>query len=85
MFLLAEESNGRGKSTTKWQLMLPKLVPVNLARVQDAPTIVSHVTAYDTKVEKILDVLIYCPGLWKSFGMEVEGFWYGSCGVSVKW
>ncbi len=49
-------------SLTKWQQVVAKLIPVNLARVQDSPAIVSHVTAYSSKVDKILDVVLYWPG-----------------------
>ena len=65
VFLLAQDSavtpnpNAQG---TKWQQVVPKLVPVNLARVQDSPAVISHVTAYNTKIDKVMDVLIYHPG-----------------------
>ncbi len=63
VFLLAQEGSSDSKQGTKWQLVVPKLVPVNLARVQDSPAAVSHITAYNTKVDKVMDVLIYHPGL----------------------
>ncbi len=64
VFLLAQDSAGSGTPSqgTKWQLVVPKLVPVNLARVQDSPAVVSHITAYNTKVDKVMDVLVYHPG-----------------------
>ena len=65
VFLLAQDAGIEGEVPapgTKWQLVVPKLVPINLARVQDSPATVSHVTAYNTKVDKVMDVLIYHPG-----------------------
>lgn len=54
---------------TKWQMVVPKLVPVNVARVQDTPTVISHVTAYNTKVDKVMDTLIFHPGEWPTAPM----------------
>lgn len=70
VFLLAQEGSGAEPRTgTKWQLVVPKLVPVNIARVQDSPATVSHITAYNTKIDKVMDVLVYHPGtnLYRDF------------------
>lgn len=65
---MAQEGTSK-KPGSKWQMVVPKLVPVNLARVQDAPAVVSHVTAYNTKIDKVMDVLLYHPG--ESAGVDL--------------
>uniref|UniRef100_A0A914W7R1 Uncharacterized protein n=1 Tax=Plectus sambesii TaxID=2011161 RepID=A0A914W7R1_9BILA len=74
VFLLAQEGTSK-KPGSKWQMVVPKLVPVNLARVQDAPAVVSHVTAYNTKVDKVMDVLLYHPGIEVRRGSDCFVYW----------
>uniref|UniRef100_A0A915KN31 WH1 domain-containing protein n=1 Tax=Romanomermis culicivorax TaxID=13658 RepID=A0A915KN31_ROMCU len=59
VFLLAQEGS---TNQTRWQKVVPKLVPVNVAKVQEAPAVVSHITAYNTKVDKVMDTLVFHPG-----------------------
>ena len=42
--------------------MSEDLVPVNITCVQDSPEVIFHITAYNSQVEKILDVRLLQPG-----------------------
>lgn len=52
-------SSGGG---SKWQQVSEDLVPVNITCVQDSPECVFHITAYNSQVDKILDVRLVQPG-----------------------
>ncbi|XP_076682836.1 guanine nucleotide exchange factor still life isoform X4 [Andrena cerasifolii] len=51
-----------GAGTVKWQLVSDDLVPVNITCIQDSPEYVFHITAYNSQVDKILDVRLVQPG-----------------------
>ena len=51
-----------GSGTVKWQQVSEDLVPVNIACVGDDPQLVFHITAYNSQVDKILDVRLVQPG-----------------------
>ena len=42
--------------------MSEDLVPVNITCVQELPEVIFHITAYNSQVEKILDVRLLQPG-----------------------
>ena len=46
----------------KWTQVSEDLVPVNITCIQDSPEVVFHITAYNSQVEKILDVRLLQPG-----------------------
>ena len=48
--------------TVKWTQVSEDLVPVNITCIQEAPEVVFHITAYNSQVEKILDVRLLQPG-----------------------
>ena len=48
--------------TVKWTQVSEDLVPVNITCVQDSPEVIFHITAYNSQVEKILDVRLLQPG-----------------------
>lgn len=48
--------------TVKWQQVSEDLVPVNITCIQDSPECVFHITAYNSQVDKILDVRLLQPG-----------------------
>lgn len=48
--------------TVKWQQVSEDLVPVNITCIQDSPECVFHITAYNSQVDKILDVRLVQPG-----------------------
>ena len=53
-----------GSGTVKWQQVSEDLVPVNIACVGDTdPQLVFHITAYNSQVDKILDVRLVQPGM----------------------
>lgn len=52
-----------GAGTVKWQQVSEDLVPVNITCIQDTPECVFHITAYNSQVDKILDVRLVQPGL----------------------
>lgn len=57
-----------GAGTVKWQQVSEDLVPVNITCIQDTPECVFHITAYNSQVDKILDVRLVQPGLdWIRF------------------
>jgi len=51
-----------GTGTVKWQQVSEDLVPVNITCIQDTPECVFHITAYNSQVDKILDVRLVQPG-----------------------
>lgn len=53
-----------GAGTVKWQQVSEDLVPVNITCIQDSPECIFHITAYNSQVDKILDVRLVQPGLW---------------------
>lgn len=54
-----------GTGTVKWQQVSEDLVPVNITCIQDSPECVFHITAYNSQVDKILDVRLIQPGTYK--------------------
>ena len=48
--------------TVRWQQISEDLVPVNISCIQDQPDYVFHITAYNSQVDKILDVRLTQPG-----------------------
>jgi len=48
--------------TVRWQQISEDLVPVNISCVSDHPEYVFHITAYNSQVDKILDVRLTQPG-----------------------
>lgn len=50
-----------GAGTVKWQQVSEDLVPVNITCIQDSPECVFHITAYNSQVDKILDVRLVQP------------------------
>lgn len=54
--------NSSGSGTFKWQQVSEDLVPVNITCIQDSPECVYHITAYNSQVDKILDVRLVQPG-----------------------
>lgn len=52
-----------GAGTVKWQQVSEDLVPVNITCIQDSPECVFHITAYNSQVDKILDVRLVQPGM----------------------
>lgn len=53
-----------GAGQVKWQQVSEDLVPVNITCIQDSPECVFHITAYNSQVDKILDVRLVQPGEW---------------------
>jgi hypothetical protein len=49
--------------TVRWQQISEDLVPVNISCIQDQPDYVFHITAYNSQVDKILDVRLTQPGI----------------------
>lgn len=56
-----------GAGTVKWQQVSEDLVPVNITCIQDSPECVFHITAYNSQVDKILDVRLVQPGLYLGY------------------
>ena len=59
MFHVSTSSAG----TVRWQQISEDLVPVNISCIQDQPDYVFHITAYNSQVDKILDVRLTQPGM----------------------
>lgn len=51
-----------GSGQVKWQQVSEDLVPVNITCVQETPECIFHITAYNSQVDKILDVRLMQPG-----------------------
>jgi len=49
----------------KWQQISEDLVPVNITCLQDGPEYIFHITAYNSQVEKIMDIRLVQPGIYK--------------------
>lgn len=56
-----------GAGAVRWQQVSEDLVPVNITCIQDTPECVFHITAYNSQVDKILDVRLVQPGLHSTF------------------
>lgn len=54
--------NSSAGGTVKWQQVSEDLVPVNITCIQDSPECIFHITAYNSQVDKILDVRLVQPG-----------------------
>jgi len=48
----------------KWQQISEDLVPVNITCLQDGPEYIFHITAYNSQVEKIMDIRLVQPGIY---------------------
>ena len=60
-----------GTGTVKWQQVSEDLVPVNITCIQDTPECVFHITAYNSQVDKILDVRLVQPGMLISLHIQI--------------
>lgn len=58
--------------TVKWSQVSEDLVPVNITCIQDSPECVFHITAYNSQVDKILDVRLIQPGVYKYPNAEMK-------------
>ncbi|XP_012943429.2 sialidase [Aplysia californica] len=67
----------------RWERVSDDVVPVNISCIEDTPTTVFHITAYNRQVEKIFDVKISQPGTiicpatecfvhWRDAGSQCE-------------
>ncbi|XP_018059467.1 PREDICTED: protein still life, isoform SIF type 1 isoform X4 [Atta colombica] len=65
-------SSGGG---SKWQQVSEDLVPVNITCIQDSPECVFHITAYNSQVDKILDVRLVQPGTRIGQASECFVYW----------
>jgi hypothetical protein len=61
--------------TVKWTQVSEDLVPVNISCSQDATGVRFHVTAYNSQVEKILDVILSHPGTRIGQASECFVYW----------
>ncbi|GFT77495.1 protein still life, isoform SIF type 1 [Nephila pilipes] len=59
----------------RWQQVSEDLVPVNITCVQDSPECIFHITAYNSQVEKILDVRLVQPGTRLGQASECFVYW----------
>ncbi|XP_073842319.1 protein still life, isoform SIF type 1-like isoform X5 [Musca autumnalis] len=64
-----------GAGTVKWQQVSEDLVPVNISCIQDTPECVFHITAYNSQVDKILDVRLVQPGTRIGQASECFVYW----------
>ncbi|CAL8108469.1 unnamed protein product, partial [Orchesella dallaii] len=64
-----------GGGTVKWQQVSEDLVPVNITCIQDSPEVVFHITAYNSQVDKILDVRLVQPGTRIGQASECFVYW----------
>ncbi|XP_069953683.1 protein still life, isoform SIF type 1 isoform X17 [Cherax quadricarinatus] len=64
-----------GSGTVKWQQVSEDLVPVNITCIQDTPECVFHITAYNSQVDKILDVRLIQPGTRIGQASECFVYW----------
>ncbi|XP_031631068.1 protein still life, isoform SIF type 1-like isoform X3 [Contarinia nasturtii] len=64
-----------GAGTVKWQQVSEDLVPVNITCIQDTPECVFHITAYNSQVDKILDVRLVQPGTRIGQASECFVYW----------
>ncbi|XP_054711975.1 protein still life, isoform SIF type 1-like [Uloborus diversus] len=61
--------------SARWQQVSEDLVPVNITCVQDTPDCIFHITAYNSQVEKILDVRLRQPGTRLGQASECFVYW----------
>ncbi|CAM1297612.1 TIAM1 (predicted) [Pycnogonum litorale] len=73
--LWAEVFHVSGTGTVKWQQVSEDLVPVNVTCIQDTPEVVFHITAYNSQVDKILDVRLVQPGTRIGQASECFVYW----------
>uniref|UniRef100_T1ITC2 WH1 domain-containing protein n=1 Tax=Strigamia maritima TaxID=126957 RepID=T1ITC2_STRMM len=73
--LWAEVFHVGGQGTVKWQQVSEDLVPVNITCIQDTPECVFHITAYNSQVDKILDVRLVQPGTRIGQASECFVYW----------
>ncbi|XP_066143980.1 protein still life, isoform SIF type 1 isoform X2 [Euwallacea fornicatus] len=64
-----------GGGQFKWQQVSEDLVPVNITCIQDSPECVFHITAYNSQVDKILDVRLVQPGTRIGQASECFVYW----------
>ncbi|XP_065201783.1 protein still life, isoform SIF type 1 isoform X2 [Planococcus citri] len=64
-----------GTGTIKWAQVSEDLVPVNITCIQDHPECVFHITAYNSQVDKILDVRLVQPGTRIGQASECFVYW----------
>ncbi|XP_070499240.1 protein still life, isoform SIF type 1 isoform X7 [Chironomus tepperi] len=64
-----------GAGQVKWQQVSEDLVPVNITCIQDSPECVFHITAYNSQVDKILDVRLVQPGTRIGQASECFVYW----------
>ncbi|XP_055627876.1 protein still life, isoform SIF type 1 isoform X1 [Toxorhynchites rutilus septentrionalis] len=64
-----------GAGTVKWQQVSEDLVPVNITCIQDSPECIFHITAYNSQVDKILDVRLIQPGTRIGQASECFVYW----------
>ena len=64
-----------GGGNTKWQQVSEDLVPVNITCIQDSPEYLFHITAYNSQVDKILDVRLVQPGTRIGQASECFVYW----------
>ncbi|KAK7604342.1 hypothetical protein V9T40_005528 [Parthenolecanium corni] len=64
-----------GTGSVKWQQVSEDLVPVNITCIQDTPECVFHITAYNSQVDKILDVRLVQPGTRIGQASECFVYW----------
>ncbi|KAL5293086.1 TIAM1 family protein [Megaselia abdita] len=64
-----------GGGAVKWQQVSEDLVPVNITCIQDSPECVFHITAYNSQVDKILDVRLVQPGTRIGQASECFAYW----------
>ncbi|KAL9701518.1 hypothetical protein quinque_004959 [Culex quinquefasciatus] len=64
-----------GTGTVKWQQVSEDLVPVNITCIQDSPECIFHITAYNSQVDKILDVRLIQPGTRIGQASECFVYW----------
>lgn len=63
-------SNSGG--TVKWAQISEDLVPVNITCIQESPEIVFNISAYNSQVDKILDVRLVQPGKCHSMPVDIN-------------
>ncbi|XP_015378964.1 PREDICTED: protein still life, isoform SIF type 1-like isoform X3 [Diuraphis noxia] len=59
----------------KWQQISEDLVPVNITCLQDGPEYIFHITAYNSQVEKIMDIRLVQPGTKIGLASECFAYW----------
>ncbi|CAK9806660.1 Protein still life, isoform SIF type 1 [Anthophora plagiata] len=67
--------NDSAAGSVKWQQVSEDLVPVNITCIQDSPECIFHITAYNSQVDKILDVRLVQPGTRIGQASECFVYW----------